>query len=269
MPEPHAESSLARRPGRPGWCPLAALAGALGAAPAGVAQPVYAVRNLEPQRTVAPVNEQWPIYYPRLAHLPGDDGEDLLAALLDLHTAMRFEQASEIAVQIVEIDPKRPEAHYNLACVLARLHRHDDALSALDEAVARGWRDRAHLVLDPDLEVIRTDTRFEALLGRIETLLAEQRVKGPASAVEPGTAPAEPARPVATEPRSAPKRLTPPPVFLLVSEWPERLDAAARPAAGGVPRLVTLALSPPLARRLRAWLAEAETTAPAPAQTPQ
>ncbi len=77
-------------------------------------------------------------------------------------------------------------AHYNLACTLALAARgkdgpdeparavadadaaslRDAAFRHLEEALRHGWRDRAHAGSDPDLESLRTDTRWAPFLER-------------------------------------------------------------------------------------------------------
>ncbi|MHC4429153.1 MAG: TPR end-of-group domain-containing protein, partial [Planctomycetota bacterium] len=232
----------------------------LGVTPILLAQPVFSVRNFEPVQSVSKTSETWRIYYPRLAHLAGARGankdDDLARTLLDLHTAMRYEEASSVAVQIIELDQSRPEGHYNLACVLARLHRTDEAVAALDRAVALGWRDRTHMILDPDLEVIRSDVRFGELLHRLHAIVAQEQgsnaVPGDARSGEPAEpAHTEDARPIEAADVPVPQH-QPTPVFVLVSEPPEVTDHRAHPDAT---RLVTLALSPAIAQRLRDWLA--------------
>lgn len=142
------------------------------------AGPWMPVRNLHPQQVVQPAGEQRPIYYPRLAHrgAPDEVGQDqadrLLGEFLDLHTAMSYEQAALLARRLTEILPEQPAAHYNLACALGRLHRIDESLSSLERAVECGWRDRAHLSIDPDLDCIRGTDRYRRLVAR---LAADQR----------------------------------------------------------------------------------------------
>ncbi len=57
---------------------------------------------------------------------------------------------------------------YNQACALARLGRTDEAFAALERAVTTGWRDAAHTTADGDLESLRGDDRFAALLARMK-----------------------------------------------------------------------------------------------------
>jgi hypothetical protein len=112
------------------------------------------------------------------------------------------------------------------------------------------------MILDPDLEVIRSDVRFGELLHRLHAIVAQEQstsaVAGDAGSGEPAE-PAHPddARPIEAADAPVPQR-QPTPVFVLVSEPPEVAEHRARPDAT---RLVTLALSPAIAQRLRDWLA--------------
>ena len=57
-------------------------------------------------------------------------------------------------------------AWYNLACVLARRDRRDEAIDALEKAVRAGAATDAWLKRDRDLDGIRNDPRFDALVRR-------------------------------------------------------------------------------------------------------
>ena len=72
--------------------------------------------------------------------------------------------------------PARPEAHYNHACALASLHRIDEALDALEQAINLGWRKPVHLAIDGDLDPIRRHERFEQLVARMDQLTEEERI---------------------------------------------------------------------------------------------
>jgi len=63
--------------------------------------------------------------------------------------------------------------HYNLACCHARLNERDEAFSALERAIARGFRKWDLLRDDADLTLLRGDARFEAILEAGESALRE------------------------------------------------------------------------------------------------
>lgn len=61
-----------------------------------------------------------------------------------------------------------PLVLYNIACFFAVRGEADRALDLLENAVARGWGDRAWLETDSDLESLRGNPRFQALLASID-----------------------------------------------------------------------------------------------------
>jgi hypothetical protein len=145
--------------------------------PAVAAHPWAPVRNTAPQQASGFVQENRPIHYPRLAHVGGAANgaaaEDrLLRELLDLHTAMSYQEAAEVADRLVQMMPRRPQVHYNRACVMGRLRRGDEALASLEQAVNCGWRDLVHLSVDPDLDSVRDTARYAALTQRLRQLMA-------------------------------------------------------------------------------------------------
>ncbi|MEE8153994.1 MAG: tetratricopeptide repeat protein, partial [Phycisphaerales bacterium] len=138
------------------------------------------VRNQTPQQAAYPINDERPIFYPRATGRvrPGDAPADrLLREFMDLHTAMKYERAAAVAEQLVQLRPDHPDTHYNVACVLARLHRIGESLAALDRAIDAGWRDITHVSLDPDLDSIRGQRRFAKLLRKIRRLTAVERIE--------------------------------------------------------------------------------------------
>ena len=89
-----------------------------------------AVRNEAPERPAMPPDEQWPVACPRplaetLQQAAADPGsaEHHLQEFLDLHALMRYDDALQAAVRLVNAAPDTPICHYNHACVLARLGR--------------------------------------------------------------------------------------------------------------------------------------------------
>jgi poly(3-hydroxybutyrate) depolymerase len=85
----------------------------------------------------------------------------------DLFAAERWDSAV-VALQVaIEAKPDSSPLWYNLACARARSGQPAKALEALKRAVDAGYRDLAHLEADPDLEAIRGEPEYRAL---VETL---------------------------------------------------------------------------------------------------
>ncbi|UCD75000.1 MAG: serine hydrolase [Phycisphaerales bacterium] len=150
------------------------------------------VRNDNPQPP-ADVEPHTPlIYYPLNPRREGDAGdadrvipEDLLRQFMEYHTAMRYEDAAELALQLVEVAPDRPMVHYNLACVMGRLGRNQEALAALEKAIDCGWRNRRHMIIEPDLATVRRSDEFASLLIRMQQLSRAERMESRPLRAEP------------------------------------------------------------------------------------
>ena len=84
----------------------------------------------------------------------------------------------------VALLPHDPTWRYNLACMLARQARPKEALDALDEAVALGFRDVRTIVGDSDLATLRRQPRFQKLIEEAE------RTQNQPPRGQPATAPA-------------------------------------------------------------------------------
>jgi tetratricopeptide (TPR) repeat protein len=65
------------------------------------------------------------------------------------------------------INPQDQLTLYNLACAYALSGRKTEALEALDRSVEAGFADYGHMEKDPDLESLRDDSRFQALIERM------------------------------------------------------------------------------------------------------
>jgi hypothetical protein len=141
-------------------------------------RPWAPVRNTAPQKAANRPEESRPIYYPRLAHVGVEpqaaSADRLLQELVDLHTAMSYQEAAQVADCLVQMMPHQPQVHYNRACVMGRLRRCEEALSALERAVDCGWRDLVHLSVDPDLDSIRDTARYAELMGKLRRLIAAE-----------------------------------------------------------------------------------------------
>jgi len=76
----------------------------------------------------------------------------------------RYREGLQIDSRLVQLRPRDPVAHYNLACSYALLGQTDEAIEALRRAIELGYRDFKHLKQDRDLDSIRNDPRFRQLL---------------------------------------------------------------------------------------------------------
>jgi adenylate cyclase len=77
------------------------------------------------------------------------------------------EKAVELAERALGQDENEPIVLYNVACFYAEQHDNVRAIDLLEKAVELGWGDRAWIETDSDLDALRQDERFKALLARI------------------------------------------------------------------------------------------------------
>jgi adenylate cyclase len=85
-----------------------------------------------------------------------------------LSTVGEQEKGTELAERALAQDENEPVVLYNVACFYAIEGNSDRALELLAQAVERGWGDRAWLETDSDLDVLRADERFTALLENMD-----------------------------------------------------------------------------------------------------
>jgi YD repeat-containing protein len=87
-------------------------------------------------------------------------------ALLQAATAALFQKGDYAAGEkscraAVQLIPHDANAHYNLACALARQGKTDEALASLEKAVDMGFRDPDHIKNDDDLASLRQQDRLK------------------------------------------------------------------------------------------------------------
>ena len=162
-------------------CTLSAvIAAAIAGGAAGSTDPVR--NSAEREATVNPPQTTNPIYFPLCTDSPAKvvseqaTAEELLREFMRRHSAMDYPAAAEAAMRLVHAAPDAPEAHYNLACAMCRLQRHDEAIAALNKAVECGWRDLRHTVMDPDLTGVRGSVAFSQVVESIKTRIAAERL---------------------------------------------------------------------------------------------
>ena len=98
-----------------------------------------------------------------LARLP-DYADALSVQASNLSAKGLLREGLKVDQRLVQIRPADPTAHYNLACRYALLRQPDLAIKTLRAAVELGYRDFRYMIEDRDLDSIRKDPRFGALL---------------------------------------------------------------------------------------------------------
>lgn len=93
-----------------------------------------------------------------------DYPEILRAQASNLTAKGLIKEGLKVDQRLVALRPGDPTAHYNLACRYALLKRPDLALSTLRHAIELGYRDFRYMIQDRDLDSLRKDPRFGALL---------------------------------------------------------------------------------------------------------
>ncbi len=79
-----------------------------------------------------------------------------------------LDKGLELAERALGQDEKEPVVLYNVACFYAMKGDPDRSIELLERAVENGWGDRAWLETDSDLDSLRDDERFKAILADID-----------------------------------------------------------------------------------------------------
>jgi tetratricopeptide (TPR) repeat protein len=91
---------------------------------------------------------------------------ELLGGLYTKHG--RIADGLRMDRKLVKLLPDNATAHYNLACSLALLKRKADAIKSLRQAVSLGYTDFDWMQQDPDLDGLKKDPAFHALLTQLK-----------------------------------------------------------------------------------------------------
>jgi tetratricopeptide (TPR) repeat protein len=82
----------------------------------------------------------------------------------------RFLEGLKVDQQLSRLDPDNPLVFYNLACSYSLTEEFDEAVAALDKALALGYRDFNWLAKDPDLRQLRKHPVFRGLRDKIRKM---------------------------------------------------------------------------------------------------
>jgi tetratricopeptide (TPR) repeat protein len=78
----------------------------------------------------------------------------------------REEEGLSLLGRALEMAGNEPSVLYNAACTFARAGRREQALEALEACLREGWGNRDWIAHDTDLDSLRGDPRFDAILAR-------------------------------------------------------------------------------------------------------
>lgn len=82
----------------------------------------------------------------------------------------KYHDGLKVDEQLSRLEPRNPLVFYNLACSYSLTGAVDLAASALDKALALGYRDFKWLAKDPDLRTLRKHPVFRSIEDKIRKM---------------------------------------------------------------------------------------------------
>lgn len=109
-------------------------------------------------RTVNALYDQYRVYY---------DSQQYDLSIQPLKDMVQFLDTAKVDVGERVINSYKSDGYYNLACCYSLTHQKKPAVKALEQAIQLGYKDYGNMKSDTDLDFIRKDRKFKALLEQL------------------------------------------------------------------------------------------------------
>ena len=109
-------------------------------------------------RTMNALYDQYRGYY---------DSQKFDLAIQPLNDLVQFLDTATVDIGERVINSYKSDAYYNLACCYSLTHQKNPALKTLEQAIQLGYKDYGNMKSDTDLDFIRKDKKFKALLEQL------------------------------------------------------------------------------------------------------
>ncbi|MEX2244288.1 MAG: tetratricopeptide repeat protein [Fimbriimonadaceae bacterium] len=104
--------------------------------------------------------------YAQVVQTQRNDGEAWFRLGFSLHASKQYSEAVPAYRRAIELKYAPLMSYYNIACVYAMAGNRERALTALEEAVAKGYNTTDQIEQDADLASVRDDPRYSAAVRR-------------------------------------------------------------------------------------------------------
>lgn len=108
--------------------------------------------------------------------LPAQSYKEFIRLAEKMYASKDYRTSDDLYSEAFKTEKKNPTHLYNAACVASLLNDKDKAFVLLDLAFTNGWNDLRHLKQDSDLKPLHNDTRWTALLARMQMKVDEMEV---------------------------------------------------------------------------------------------
>jgi tetratricopeptide (TPR) repeat protein len=82
----------------------------------------------------------------------------------------KYQEGLKVDERLSHLEPRNPLVFYNLACSYSLIGQMDQAVAALEKALALGYRDFKWLAKDPDLRTLRKHPLYRAIEDKIRKM---------------------------------------------------------------------------------------------------